>query len=412
MNEKSEQIDARLNVLLDKDQPLSPRQLDETVICSLSGVAGVNAYLSEAIDCGHSFRYVALDSQLKGKHAFLTAAVTFLGGHGNHPVFKKTIQLKQWFKPAHMVLRRNGYVPHFLGVYHFNGNIVFVDFKADTYLRRKMHNSSAFVYVNDLFRAMKDGIAERVDLHGNVIRTIRSDKLFDSLSGDADLGGDAQLIERFRQFNKEMPFKQWLKASDAIPEMHDANWPKWRETEWAGWFLEYKFSDFLDRKNVKEIVYHGNSGKKKGALDFDLLFPLQKFYGDLKASDSKEKTSPGNDQHNLFEAFSRFDRFWYVIYEHDTVKDKTQGNEMTRFRYEYLVSLKDSKAKDPLSYADRMKHSVNFKRMMILELNRANCGEILSAFNQGRQPDGKARAAKFLINKQNVENYQVFHYEA
>ena len=345
-------------------------------------------------------------------HAFLTSAVTFLGGNGNHPIFKKRIQLKQWFKPVCNMLRRIGYTPHFLGVYHYNGNIVYVDFGIETYLRRKMHNSSAFVYVNDLFRAMKDGVAERVDLHGNVIRTIRADKLFDSLPGGSKIVGDAQLVERFRQFNEEMPFNRWIKASAAISEMHDANWSKWRETEWAGWFLEYKFSDFLIRTNVSEIVYHGNSGKKRGSFDFDLLFSLQKFYGDLKASDSKEKTSPGNDQRNLLEAISKFDRFWYVIYEHDTVKDKTQGNEMARFRYEYLVALKDTKAKSPLSYAARMKHSVNFRRMMILELNRANCGEILSAFNQGHQPDGKTRAAKFLINKRNVENYQVFHYEA
>ena len=39
--------------------------------------------------------------------------------------------------------------------------------------------------------------------------------------------------------------------------------------------------------------------------------------------------------------------FWYVIYEHETVKDKDCGNEITRSRYEFMVSLNDSKAKDP-----------------------------------------------------------------
>ena len=50
--------------------------------------------------------------------------------------------------------------------------------------------------------------------------------------------------------------------------------------------------------------------------------------------------------------------------------------------------------------------------LMTLELNRANCGKLLSTFHQGRQPDGGARAEKVLINKRNVENYQVLHYEA
>ena len=110
-------------------------------------------------------------------------------------------------------------------------------------------------------------------------------------------------------------------------------------------------------------------------------------------------------------AIDRCDRFWYVIYEHDTVKDRDCGNEITKFRYQFMVSLNDPKAKDPLSYASRMKSKVNFRRMMILELNRANCGELLAAFHQGHQPDGTARAEKVLINKRNVENYQVFHYE-
>lgn len=189
-------------------------------------------------------------------------------------------------------------------------------------------------------------------------------------------------------------------------------WPKWRETEWPGWYLEFKFAIFLARNRVAAIVYQGNESKKKGSLDFDLLFPIHKFYGDLKASDISKKESPGNDKESVFTAIDRCDRFWYVIYEHETVKDKDCGNEITKFRYAFMVSLNDSSAKDPLSYANRMKNKVNFRRMMILELNRANCGELLFAFHQGHQPDGAARAEKVLINKRNVENCQVFHYEA
>jgi len=41
-----------------------------------------------------------------------------------------------------------------------------------------------------------------------------------------------------------------------------------------------------------------------------------------------------------------------------------------------------------------------------------NMNEALSAFNQGHQPDGSARKPKFLINKQNIDNYIVYSYEA
>jgi hypothetical protein len=57
-----------------------------------------------------------------------------------------------------------------------------------------------------------------------------------------------------------------------------------------------------------------------------------------------------------------------------------------------------------------MKHSVNFKTMTIIELNRANFREVLVNFNQGRQPDGSSRNPKFKINKRNIDNFVVFRY--
>jgi len=408
MNEKSEQIDSRLNVEVARDQPLSPAKLDAAIISALS--SGAAKRTSVKVD-GKDYSFIACSSSPKN-HALLSAAVTFLGGNGNHPIFKKRIQLKSWFKPVCRELTKQGYHVHFLGVYHYEGNIVFVDFATETYMQRKMHNSSAFVYVNDLFRAMKDGVATRIDLHGNQITTIRRNTFAEYLAGKGATLSDSVLFDTFRDFNGEMPFANWIRGDSAIKEMQQNKWPKWRETEWPGWYLEFKFATFLAQHKVKTIIYQGNESKKKGNLDFDLLFPIHKFYGDLKSSDIGEKHSPGNDKDNLMAAIDRCDRFWYVIYEHETVKDKDCGNEITRFRYEFMVSLNDSKAKDPLSYASRMKNKVNFRRMMILELNRANCGDLLSAFHQGHQPDGGARAEKVLINKRNVENYQVFHYEA
>lgn len=411
MNEKSEQVDSRLNILVDDDQPLSPRELDNKLILTLNAVRGGHAHLAAIDIADKEARFVSYDVCDGSKHALLTAAVTFLGGNGNHPVFKKRMQLKSWYKPVSAALKKAGYIVHFLGIYHYEENLVFVDFGTDTYLKRKMHNSSAFVYVNDLFRAMKDGVAIRIDLHGNSITTIRRDKLAQYLKGGMSESNTTDLIDVFMAFNGYMPFKEWIKGQDAIMTMQENDWPKWRETEWPGWFLEFKLASFLSERSVKTVVYQGNAAKKSDALDFDLLFPVHKFYGDLKASDIDKKASPGNDLESLMEAIDRCDRFWYVIYEHETVKDKTCQNAVTRFRYDFLMRI-DGSAKSPMSYATRMKNRVNFKKMMILELNRANCGELLSSFHQGHQPDGKKRAEKVLINKHNVENYQVFHYEA
>ena len=87
-----------------------------------------------------------------------------------------------------------------------------------------------------------------------------------------------------------------------VKEMHQNKRPKWRETEWPGWYLEFKFATFLRQHKVQTVVYQGNESKKRGNLDFDLLFPIHKFYGDLKSSDIGEKHSPGNDKGNLMSA--------------------------------------------------------------------------------------------------------------
>lgn len=406
MNEKSEQIDARLNILVDKDQPLCPSKLNAVILSALTSGNAKN----DKVDVGDKSHSFISFTASTSKHAILPSSVTFLGGHGNHPIFKKRIQLKSWFKPAHIKLSKQGYTVHFLGVYQYNGNVVFVDFATDTYMQRKMHNSSAFVYINDIFRGMKDGVATRIDLHGNQITTIRFNLFANYLCGKNTSFSDSILFDTFKNFNKEMPFAIWISGDSAIKEMHQNKWPKWRETEWPGWYLEYKFATYIEKSKSKVVVYHGNEGKKRGRLDFDILFPLHKFYGDIKASDIENKVSLGNDRESVFAAIDRCDRFWYVIYEHETIKDKDCENQITKFRYEYLVSV-DGSAKSPLSYAARMKNRVNFKKMMILELNRANCGDILSEFHQGHQPNGSSRAPKVKINKKNIENYQVFYYE-
>ena len=145
-------------------------------------------------------------------------------------------------------------------------------------------------------------------------------------------------------------------------------------------------------------------------LDFDLFFRQENYYGDLKASDINHSEAPGNDQESVLEAISRFGRLWYIIYEHETIKDSDRDHEMAIARMGLIG--KTYVEGGEISYAARMKHSVKFKRMRIFELNRVNMNEALSAFNQGHQPDGSARKPKFLINKQNIDNCIVYSFDA
>jgi hypothetical protein len=199
--------------------------------------------------------------------------------------------------------------------------------------------------------------------------------------------------------------------------MHQNEWHQWKQTEWAGFFLEYKFNKFtVDEKVTNQMRYVGSSHKREGDLDFDVRFDEANFYGDLKASDISKNEAPGNDQKNFVECIYQYDKFWYIIYEHESIKES--DNETTNARIEYIKSVDSSYYKkrgdeSPSSSSHKkLKSEVKFVKMSIVELNRINFRDVLTDFHQGRQPDGKPRALKFNINKKVLENdnYVVFRY--
>ena len=114
----------------------------------------------------------------------------------------------------------------------------------------------------------------------------------------------------------------------------------------------------------------------------------------------------GNDKETIMSCLNRDGRVWYVVYEHETVKDKdVEGNPMTRYWNMML-----GKTDKPLSYVNRMKHSITYRKMSIYEINRANSSTILKDFNQGRQPDGTQRKVKISIKKKEADNFIVYRY--
>ena len=154
--------------------------------------------------------------------------------------------------------------------------------------------------------------------------------------------------------------------------------------------------------------------KKHGELDFDLWFNEENFFGDLKASDEAKKEAPANDQENFLECINTHDKFWYIIYEHETIKDsETDGYPATKFRTHFIRDNHEWNPKKPwneLSNCSRMKLAVKFTNMYVIELNKVNYKSVLNDFKQGRQPNGDARKIKFKINKSNIDNLVVYRH--
>lgn len=355
MNKDSEQIRPDLSLEIAPDQTLTRKEQQQKLKYFLGDD---NCEIVEVLG-----KKVFLYRNGNKQYIILHCAISYLGGNGQHPNFKKRMQLQSWHKEFCLKAKNNNlpYDIRLLGIYHYKGVVIFVDFVKDTYLKKKVHNSSAHIYINDLYQALTNGVFHKEDMYGNHIYTIRGNKLINYLDGKED--GQNVLYSLFEKFNNGFTFGQWLKVLPTIKEMQQAKWPEWRQTEWAGWYLEYKFNQFtIDNKTTPLIIYSGQSNKSKadGVFDFDVWFKHHQFYGDLKASDINSKEAPGNDQTAFIECINMFGRFWYIIYEHETIKDTEENN------YDNVRAYNRYMKKDELSYARRLKTGVKFMKMTIL----------------------------------------------
>ncbi len=395
---KSEQIVPNTSLIIDYDQPLrSSKDICNAFAQALGGSCSIQKY--------HETKTVYKYNHNGITHFFLAGAITCLSKP--HPIFKKRCQLKLWFKDFYKDYRdAPNTMIHLIGLYHYEGLIVFVEFELKDYIERKLNSSAAHVYSNDIFQAVTNGCFSKVDRNGNHITSISSRYFKQYLDGKVK---ENPLFELFKTFNASFCFDKWISAKQAITQMKQGNWYQWKGAEWPGWFLEFEVAGFVSREHCEaQMLYIGNL-KDDSMLDFDLLFPKDHYYGDLKASDINHSEAPGNDQEAVLNAINQCGRLWYIIYEHDTIKDTDRQNEMAIERMNLIGN--SYRVGDKISYASRMKHSVNFRRMRIYELNRVNMNEALTVFNQGHQPDGSARRPKFLINKQNIDNCIVFSYD-
>jgi hypothetical protein len=367
-----------------------------------------NALLLEALPGATAERYAGQRVVRYRNQVILKAQVTYLGIPWES--FKKRIQIPRGWVEAHDQALAEGLIPRFVGIYHYDGVTIFVDFYPNTYVMRKANNSAAHVATNDLHQAQTLGVFSRVDGNGNQLTSVRFDLFADYLLGR--VREEHPYFDVFEDFNAEFLSHGRLEALDAVQQMYLAEWPDTMQGEWAGFYLEYRLDEFLQRNGAHQLVAF-QKAKRRGLLDYDLVFKDGRqvvFYGDLKASNITERESPGNDAEDIRRCLSEYSRFWYVIYEHETWHSRNEGDIPVIAWNEWRRSVGHvgRKAYDPLSYARRFKSAVRFSRMMILEVNAANFHMVLGDFNQGRQPGGAARALKVMITKRNIDNFLIF----
>ena len=346
--------------------------------------------------------YGGVDVVRWGDQILLSKQVTYLGTP--HPFFKKRIQIPDKWKAAHGRALSEGLKPRFVGVYHYKDTTIFVDFDPQKYVDRGLNNSSAHVATNDLFQAQTLGQFSREDKNGNRIASIRFDQFQTYIrTGYEEKSPYLAALDRF---SRELLDGARIEALTAVQAMHDAKWPDAFQNEWPGFYVEFRLSAFIRRRNLQHLMVVQKQ-KAKEAYDFDLRFlkdGTTDHYGDLKASDVNVKDAPGNDEAKFRECLDEFDRFWYVIFEHETWKSRDYGDTATRQWNEWRRNQGHKPRKkgpfDPLSYSSRFKEAVRFDRVRVLEVNPANVSIVLGQFQRGfRQYLGKGtpRKSKVMI---------------
>jgi len=383
------------SVVRDVDTTLSEARKNELLLEALPDGARAETYAG--------VRVVRFRDQV-----ILKKQITHLGFP--HPEFKKRIQIPNTWVDAHDHALAEGLVPRFVGIYHYRGVTIFVDYDPGTYARNKANNSSAWVYTNDLHQAQTLGVFSRDDKNGNHITSVRGDQFAGYLLGVVEERHPR--LDVLARFNKDFLTGSRLGWREALEQMHAAAWPDRNQGEWPGFFLEYSLDGFIRRGGHDNLVQF-QKVKRRGELDYDLVFlegGRLDFYGDLKASDSTQSESPGNDAEDLRGCIEEYGRFWYVVYEHRTWHARDNGDLATiawnawRRDMGYVAR----KGYNELSYARRFKEAVRFERMKVLEVNEANFGVVLGDFKQGKQPSGAARALKVMINKRNIDNFLIY----
>ena len=402
---KSEQITPTLSIVYDYDQKLTKISEFESAFKEALGNIEVIKHNNNRI-----YKYTHNNHDTY----FLTGAITWLSNP--HPLFKKRLQLKKWYRDVYEEynFKENSDV-RIVGIYRYDGMHIFVEFDTEKYMKNKLNSSSAHVYSNDLYQALKNDYFTKIDQKGNKITTIASrnfKKYIDNGHVPAKHAKPMKstIFDLFAKFNNGFSFGEWITAVSAIEKMKSKKWYQWKGTEWAGWFLEYELNEFIEQEQCQNTMMYIGNKKTSDLLDFDLYFKNDEFYGDLKASDITKKEAPGNDKDATLEAINYNGKLWYVIYEHETKKDIDYNSEMAIARMELIG--KPYKEGSKISYKTRMKHSEKKKKMKILELNRINMHEVLRDFNQGRNSDGNERKAKFRITKKNIDNFTVYSYNS
>ena len=381
-NIKVEQINNRYEVVEDYGEILSKKEMVDILLKNFDG---------------SEYKNGCIYGEKSGKkYCIYFKNVSYLGTP--HPFFKKRIQIGDNFKEVLKENVKQNIQTLLIGVYKYKDVTLFVDFDITRYATKKSHNSSAHVYTLDLKNGLLFGVFQKEDINKNVITVFTAENISKYLSSKIEGSEDLrqEFIVVLDDFYSQL-HKHWL-GIPSYQEMIDANFNNALQPEWPGFYHEFKLDQYIKSRDVSSAIQY-KQNKKKGEIDLDLYFPQSEAYGDLKAHSNDSTGIQGNDWDTIMSVIDK-SSVYYVVCNHDTERDRDHNNEVTIFWNTQLHKA------NLLSYASKMKHSVQLTSYYVLEINRFN-KQYLDVFHQGHNSDGSPRNPKISIKIKNIGNFLI-----
>lgn len=281
-NVQVEQINQEGNIVIDYDTSVSVKQIYDRIREYFPNIQKKDGMIV---------------GDYKGKKYSIRAKnITYLGNP--HPIFKKRIQIPTDLQEFYKKSLRKNYKPLLLGIYTYEKTTIFCEFRIEDFVTKKAHNSSAHVYTDDIAVAVKEDFFQKIDAFNNQITVFKPNVVENFLEDLFDSDGEEVLKEQVsiesvddnkmpqeiigifeKFFTNEQ--KVW-NGIDCYTAMIKDNYKNKYQSEWAGFYLEYEFEKYINKKSLQRLVRYAQD-KKEGGIDLDLYFPSIEQYGDLKA---------------------------------------------------------------------------------------------------------------------------------
>lgn len=324
--------------------------------------------------------------------------VSYLGNP--HPDFKKRVQLGKTFKDKCDYFKNRGIPMIILGIYHYGNNLVFVDFNNEKYSNNKSNNSSAHVLTSDIQIATIKGYYSKIDARENKVTCFTSDNIskFLKIKFGEDKDNIRSIVSICDDFFKTLSL-EW-NGIECYKEMFKANYAKKREAEWPGFYLEYKFENYISYNHLLNVA-QAYQDKSQDGIDLDLYFPEIQSFGDLKCHSKNSSSILGNKKSTIFKVL-KTGSIYYIVLEHDTIKD----SEMDYSTTIYWNTLLNKKNK--MSYSTKMKGKVSLLNYKILEINKYNIRFLTDFQTNFKNSNGKKRDTKISIKNRDISNFVIY----